>query len=129
MYKVLFFKFFLFVLYMTAGLFSRVTNTEKKIASQGYDQETLNNIAMAGDPSIIGIATKWVNPYVTRFKVTEKTTVSTTTTKRTTTTVADDEIETEEETKFKMKRSIIHTLREKKIKVNRLKNKRLFSEG
>jgi hypothetical protein len=130
MYKVLFFKFFLFVLYMTAGLFSRVTNTDKKIASQGYDQETLNNIAMAGDPSIIGIATKWVNPYVTRFKVTEKTTVSTTTTKKTTTTVADDdEIATEEETRFKMKRSIIHTLRIKEIKVNKLKNKRLFSVG
>jgi len=67
---------------------------------------------------------------VTRFKVTEKTTVSTTTTKKTTTTVADDdEIATEEETRFKMKRSIIHTLRIKEIKVNKLKNKRLFSVG
>jgi len=101
---------------MTAGLFSRASNTNKTVVSQsGYDQETLNNIALAGDPSNIGVATKWVNPYVTRFKVTEKTstTSTTTTTKRTTTIqkLNDEEEEEEEEERLKIKRSIIDILR------------------
>ena len=69
MYKVLFFKFFLFVLYMIGGLISKIKEpSSSENLSSEFSKEQLDNIHMAGNPSNIGVATKWVNPYVTRFK-------------------------------------------------------------
>lgn len=67
MYKVLFFKFFLFVLYVIGGLISKIKEPPESLSTE-FSQEQINNIHMAGNPSNIGVATKWVNPYVTRFK-------------------------------------------------------------
>ena len=57
---------------MFAALFSGATKNPTSSRNQGdggFDQSQLNNMAMSGNPSNVGIATKWVNPYVYTRKV------------------------------------------------------------
>ncbi len=109
MYKVLFFKFFLFVMYMTSGLISKISETKKREAINNYQTDLINNVHLAGNPSSIGIATKWVNPFVTRFKPSLKPT----TTQILTTITNLDVDEYEYKRKFRKKR---HIFIPKKIK-------------
>lgn len=104
MYKFIFFKFFLFVLYMTAGLVSKFhssSQTDNEIMIREIERNNnqhhinVNNNQNNGgnrnrrptsqDPNQIGQATLWVNPFVTRYKkptTTKYTTTTTTTTTR-----------------------------------------------
>lgn len=108
MYKFIFFKFFLFVLYMTAGLVSKFhssNQTDNEIMireiernhNQNHNVNNNNNNnnqnnggnrnrrPTSQDPNQIGQATLWVNPFVTRYKkptTTKYTTTTTTTTTR-----------------------------------------------
>lgn len=77
MYKVVFFKFFLFVLYLCAGLMSKISN----YVDDSQNQIALNETNM--ELSQIGQATIWINPFITRFKVPTTTTTTTTTTQST----------------------------------------------
>ena len=72
MYKYIFLKVFLFVFYLTAGLISKFHGPVK--------DDSIEILGSDGTHEI-GVATNWMNPYVTRYSTT------TTTTKRTTTTV------------------------------------------
>ncbi|CAF0763464.1 unnamed protein product [Brachionus calyciflorus] len=76
MYKVIFYKFFLFVLYLTAGLMSKLNEYSKETNNPVLSANDLQN----GDSNQIGEATIWVNPFITRFKVPTTTTTTTTTT-------------------------------------------------
>lgn len=86
-------------MYMTSGLISKITETKKKETINLYQTDLINNVHLAGSPSNIGIATKWVNPFVTRFRPSSKPTIKT----KTTTTIKSDEYESRR--KFRKKRS------------------------
>lgn len=74
MYKVVFFKFFLFVLYLTAGLMGKVNNYFNNTNTEVISSSTNPN------ESQIGQATIWINPFITRYKVRTTTTSTSTTT-------------------------------------------------
>jgi hypothetical protein len=78
MYKVVFFKFFLFVLYATAGFMSKMAGF---VSNGGLNEEIIYTGNINTADMSVGSATVWLNPFVTRFKVpTTITTTSTTTT-------------------------------------------------
>ena len=113
MYKVIFFKFFLFIIYFTAGLVNKysdyftepvkddtedifITNPNlilplpppQSPPSNGAPHQPapppqindLNKWNLVKHPNQIGIATNWVNPFITRYKTSTTTTTTTTTT-------------------------------------------------
>ena len=68
MYKVVFFKLFLFILYMTAGLISKKANNTKNITDTVYNKNKIKESNLSIDTTQIGVATNWVNPFITRYK-------------------------------------------------------------
>ena len=63
----------MFVLYMTAGLVSKITNnSENDSATTPNDPFNTNNNKPSGFHEI-GVATNWVNPFITRYRVTTST--------------------------------------------------------
>lgn len=100
MYKIVFFKLFLFVLYTTAGIMSKwrsaTTNGNEQLLKElerthngNNNQNNRNNNYnrrpnQQQDLNHIGQATLWVNPFVTRFKKPTTTPYTTTTTTTTT---------------------------------------------
>ena len=102
MYKVVFFKFFLFILYCSAGLFTKfssffdshnsVDDTEELVLINRNPgifnvNNNIHNQFNAGGgshdrprlPNQSGIATNWVNPFMTRYRTSTTTTTTTTT--------------------------------------------------
>ena len=59
---------------MTAGMISKIANNTEKITDKMYNKNKLNEYKIETDSSQIGIATNWVNPFITRYKKPETTT-------------------------------------------------------
>jgi hypothetical protein len=91
MFKVVFFKFFLIAMYLTSGLMNKLKKNYNLTILGETNRESIGILNNIQDPNHIGMATNWVNPYITRYtpsKTTKTTTATTTTTKMTPTAVA-----------------------------------------
>ena len=77
---------------MTAGLVSKITNNNESNQQTTPNLDDLFN-KNNHKPNEIGVATNWVNPFITRFRVTTSTTTSLTT--PTTTVITTEEIDDE----------------------------------
>ena len=77
MFKLVLFKFILFLLYLLAALVAKFKGSSSNVRQNSNDQIITNykpNIDESGMP------TNWINPFITRYTTTTTTVKSTTTT-------------------------------------------------